>query len=167
MKEVHDTAQVDKAEVVCAMVFVAHQHAPKVLQPGEQPFHFPPAFVASQRASIPGLGRFPLGPMRRNQFHPLFGQVRIERVAIVSFVPDHMFMLSIDNTRGESRFTKGDFVRRSTRNMDGDRKASAVYHGHDLCTFAPLGRSHPAPPFFATTRVPSMKHSDRSSPPHS
>jgi hypothetical protein len=47
----------------------------------------------------------------------------------------------------------------------GDRKTMAVCHSHDLRTFAPLGLSHAEPPFFATTKVPSMKHSDRSSLP--
>ena len=41
----------------------------------------------------------------------------------------------------------------------------AVCHSHDLRTFAPLGLSHAEPPFFATTKVPSIKHSDRSSLP--
>src|SRR3712207_7578782 len=33
--------------------------------------------------------------------------------------------------------------------------------------FAPLGGAHSAPPFLATTKVPSMKHSERSISPRS
>jgi hypothetical protein len=54
---------------------------------------------------------------------------------------------------------------RSRCNVYGDRKTMAVCHRHELRTFAPLGRSHCEAPFFATTKVPSMKHSDRSSLP--
>jgi hypothetical protein len=58
-------------------------------------------------------------------------------------------------------------MRRSTGHVDGDRKTSAVCHCHELRTLAPLGRTHAEPPFFATTKVPSMKHSLRSSLPRS
>jgi hypothetical protein len=56
-------------------------------------------------------------------------------------------------------------MRRSRRRVNGDRKTKAVCHRHELRTFAPLGLSHPAAPFLATTNVPSMKHSDRSRSP--
>jgi len=58
-------------------------------------------------------------------------------------------------------------MRRSTANGYGDRKTRAVCHCHDLCTFAPLGFSHPLAPFFAMTKVPSMKHSVKSRSPRS
>ena len=54
-----------------------------------------------------------------------------------------------------------------TANGYGDRKTRAVCHCHDLCTFAPLGFSHPLAPFFAMTKVPSMKHSVKSRSPRS
>jgi hypothetical protein len=58
-------------------------------------------------------------------------------------------------------------MRRSTFQVNGDRKTRAVCHCHDLRTFAPLGLSHCPSPFLADTNVPSMKHSDRSSWPRS
>jgi hypothetical protein len=51
--------------------------------------------------------------------------------------------------------------------VDGDRKTRAVCHRHDLRTFAALGLSHCPPPFLATTKKPSMKHSDKSKSPRS
>ena len=41
------------------------------------------------------------------------------------------------------------------------------YYCHELRTFAPLGLSNFVPPFLATMKVPSIKHSDRSIPPRS
>jgi hypothetical protein len=149
------------------MVFVADQYASEILQPGEESLHFPAAFVPPQRAAILRLRFLAVGPMWGNQLDPLLGQALIERVAIVGFVPNEMLWLSIDHTRGESWLNKGDFMRRSSLNVDGERKTSTVCHGHDLHTLAPLGRSHPAPPFLATTKVPSMKHSERSNAPRS
>jgi hypothetical protein len=105
--------------------------------------------------------------MRGDQLNAALGQTCIERITIVSFFLDQMRWSSIDKTLGESGFNKGDFMRRSTRNMNGDRKASTVCHGHGLHTFAPLGLSSTSPPSFATTKVPSMKHSETSSPPRS
>jgi hypothetical protein len=58
-------------------------------------------------------------------------------------------------------------MRRSRGGTQGERKTKTVCHCHELRTFAPLGRSHTSAPFFATTKVPSMKHSDRSSLPRS
>src|SRR5215510_16446513 len=56
-------------------------------------------------------------------------------------------------------------MRRSRRCVNGERKTSAVCNCHELRTFAPLGLSHSEPPFLATTNIPSMKHSVRSSSP--
>jgi hypothetical protein len=60
---------------------------------------------------------------------------------------------------------KSDFMRLSTFRVNGDRKTKAVCHCHEFRTLAPLGLSHSEAPFLATIKVPSMKHSDRSSPP--
>ena len=65
----------------------------------------------------------------------------------------------------ESCLDKGDFMRRSRRRVDGERKTSAVCQRHELRTFAPLGLSHSESPFLATMKVASMKHSDKSSSP--
>jgi hypothetical protein len=73
--------------------------------------------------------------------------VLIEWVAIVGVGANQTIRSSVDNTGVESRFNKGDFMRRSTGNVDGDRKTSAVCRGYDLRTFAPLGLSHTAPFF--------------------
>jgi hypothetical protein len=47
-------------------------------------------------------------------------------------------------------------MRRSRRNVDGDRKTMTVCHCHDLRTFPALGLSNVPAPLFATTKKPSM-----------
>jgi hypothetical protein len=56
-------------------------------------------------------------------------------------------------------------MRRSTLCVNGERKTIAVCHCHELRTLAPLGLSDSCAPFLATTKVPSIKHSDKSRPP--
>jgi hypothetical protein len=58
-------------------------------------------------------------------------------------------------------------MRRSRRRVDGDRKTMKVCHSHELRAFTPFRGAHSAPPFLATTKVPSMKHSERSICPRS
>src|SRR6478672_8945679 len=67
----------------------------------------------------------------------------------------------------ESVLHKGDFMWRSTFNVYGEWKRRAVSNDHNLCILAPLGLSKAEAPFFATTKVPSMKHSDKSMSPRS
>ncbi len=62
---------------------------------------------------------------------------------------------------------KGDFMRRSTRRVGGERKAMSVCQTHEFRAFAPLGGAHSTPPFLATTNVPSIKHSAKSISPRS
>jgi hypothetical protein len=166
-QEDHQTAQADNTPVVFRIIRMTYQHTPEVLPPGEQPFHFPPACIPSEGAAILRLGRCPVRSRRGDHRNPRVGQAFIAGITIVSFVPDQTGRSSSDRTRGERWCHKGDFMRRSACNVDGDRKTSAVCNCHDLRPFAPLGLSHPAPPFFATPKGPSMKHSDRSSPPRS
>ena len=78
----------DKAQVVLGMIFVAHQHTPEVLSPGQQPCHLPAAFIPSEGAAVLGFGCFPLRSMRGHHLHPLSGQGLIARLAIIGLVPD-------------------------------------------------------------------------------
>jgi hypothetical protein len=58
-------------------------------------------------------------------------------------------------------------VGRSRRCVDGDRKRSAVCNCHEFRTLSPFGCTHTESPFFAGVKLPSMKHSERFSPPRS
>ncbi len=155
------------AEVVFSDMFITDSHSTEVLQPGVQPFDLPSAFVSSQLASIL-CGRFDtICTMGSNQFDPFPAQVLVQRIAVVGSITDQALRLCQDKSRCESCVHKGDFIWRSTFNVNGDRKTSAVCQRHDLRTFTALGLSHSPAPFFATTKKPSMKHSDRSNSPRS
>jgi hypothetical protein len=54
-------------------------------------------------------------------------------------------------------------MRRSTADGYPDRKTRAVCNCHDLGPLAPLGLPDEGAPVLAPAKVPSMKHSERSS----
>jgi hypothetical protein len=140
------------------MVFVAHHQSPEILQPGTQALHLPPATVTAEGAPVLS-GRLPaVGSVRRNHFNPHGGQWCVQRVAVVRLIADQPFGELGGKDLNKRVWDKGDFMWRSSRRVDGERKTSAVCHRHELRTLAPLGRSHPWPPFFATTNVPSRTH---------
>lgn len=145
------------------MALVTHHQSAKVLQPAKQPFDFPASAVTPQGSSILRRGFRSVLSVRSDHLDPLLGQSFIQRVAVIGFIPDQPFRPCGGKGRSESLLDKGDFMRRSRCRVDGDRKTRAVGHRHELRTLAPLGLSHPEPPFFAITKVPSRKHSERSS----
>jgi hypothetical protein len=147
------------------MVFVAHNESAEVLQPGKQPFDLPASTVAAQCTPI--LSRWPgsVLAMRGDHLDALLGELRIQRVAIVGEIPNQPFGKFLGEALLDSVFSKGDFMRASRRRVDGDRSTSAVCHCHELRTLAPLGLAHGSAPFFAITKVASIKHSAKSSLP--
>src|SRR5438132_1997435 len=155
----------DKAQVVRIMIFIAHQNPPKVLQPRKQPFHFPAPLVAPQLPPVLRLGLLAVALVRCDHLDVERRQFFIQRVRVIRFIADQSFRLLIDKPLDERFSHKGDFMRASRCRVDGDRKTSRVCHCHELRTLAPLGLSDFRPPFLATTKVPSIKHSDKSNSP--
>jgi len=147
------------------VILMAGQDTTKVLQPGEQPLDFPAALVPAQCATNLRNRADSIGTVWCDQLNSLLLQLGIEFVAVVGLVSDQSFRGIGNKPVFNSIFDKGDFMWRSRCNVYGGRKTIAVRHSHDLRTFAPLGLSHCEAPFFATTKVASMKHSDRSSLP--
>jgi len=144
---------------------MARQDAAKVLQPGKEPLDLPAALVATQCPTVLRGGADSIGSVRRDQLDSLLLKLGIKFIAVVGFIPDQSFRDIGNKPVFNSIRDKGDFMWRSRCNVYGDRKTIAVCHSHDLRTFAPLGLSHCEAPFFATTKVASMKHSERSSLP--
>src|SRR3954471_13804256 len=144
------------------MTLVPDKHTTVVLEPPDQSLHLPSALVSPQLPTVLGLGLSPVHPVRRDHLDTLRLERLVKRITVVRFVPDKLLGRGYRESRRQSVFNKGDFMRRSTRNVEGEWKTSSICNHHDLRTLAPLGLSDAIPPFFATTKVPSMKHSERS-----
>ena len=149
------------------MTFISNNNLTEVLQPGEEALDFPPALVPPELASILGLGLLTVSSMRRNHLDDQFLQFVVKWVRVISSVSHEPLWSTFNMGCLESVLHKGDFMWRSTFNMYGEWKRSAVCNCHDLRTLTPLGLSNFEAPFFATTKVPSIKHSDRSISPRS
>ena len=76
-----------EAQEVLGVVFVAHQHAPEVLQPGEQPFHLPAALVSAERAAVLSFRPFAGRSRRRDQLDPYGGQGHVQGITLVGLIP--------------------------------------------------------------------------------
>ena len=137
------------------------------IQPREQTLNLPASAITSECAAILRCGSDPIAPVRRDQFNALGSKPEIERIAVVGKIPDKSFRSSHGEGLIEGSLDKGDFMWRSTSRVHGEWKTSSVCNNHELRTLAPLGLSNFEPPFFATVKVPSMKHSERSMPPRS
>ncbi len=135
------------------------------IEPGEQPLDLPSASISSQRSAVLSGGPGSIAAMRGNQLNTLFCQLLIERITVVGTIPHKSSGSSHSDGFSEGRLDKGDFMWRSRSRVHGEWKTSSVCNNHELRTLAPLGLSDFEPPFFATVKVPSMKHSERSSPP--
>jgi hypothetical protein len=152
----------NKAKIVFSQILKPRGDAPEVLQPGNQPLDSPAPLVAAQLSSVLRLGFLAVHFMRRNHLDALALQLLIERVTVIGFITNQANGLLNSETRLKSICDKGDFVRRSTCCVGGDRKRSQVCHHQEFRAFAPLSLTNSEAPFLAATKVPSIKHSDKS-----
>ena len=155
----------DKPKKILWMIFVTNNQAAEILQPRKKSFDLPTTTIPTKSSSILSSRSFPLLSMRGDHFNPCCCQFFVQGITVVGFIADQPLWELVDKALNDGICDKGDFMRRSSRCVNGDRKTSAVCHCHDLRTFAPLGLSNLSPPFLATTNMPSMKHSLRSSSP--
>jgi hypothetical protein len=149
------------------MTLVSNNQSAEVLQPGKEALDFPSSLVPPQRSTVLRPGLAPVTPVRSYHLDTLLPQRLVKRIAVIGLVSDKSPGSALNKGCLESVLHKGDFMWRSTFNVYGEWKRRAVCNCHDFRTFAPLGLSNAEPPFFATTNVPSMKHSDRSISPRS
>jgi hypothetical protein len=157
----------DEAEVIERMALIAHDQAPEVAQPGEETLDLPTSAIASERTAILRLRALAVAAMRCDHLHPKSSKRRVKSVGIIGSVANESVRQVVYEPRVERGGDKGNLMRRSRGGTSGERKTKMVCHCHELRPFAPLGLAHASAPFFATTKVPSIKHSDKSIPPRS
>jgi len=157
----------NEARKVVMVVVPTCQDAAIFIEPREGTFDFPATTVTPELSPILGRKPFSATPVRRNHFNSDLCQLLIERITIVGTIPDKSSGSSHGEGFIERSFDKGDFMWASRSRVHGDRKTISVCNNHELRTFAPLGLSHFEAPFFATAKVPSIKHSARLMSPRS
>lgn len=147
------------------MIFPTGRNFSEGLYPGEKAFDFPTAAIASQGTSI--LGFMTIGSVGSNQLYALLAKLRIEFVAVISFIGDQLLWHARDEHEIEKQLNQGHLVGRGACCAYSDRKTMSVDHCHDFGPFAATGLSHFKAPFFADTNIASMKLSFKSMWPRS
>ncbi len=155
----------NKAKIIIIKIVEARSNSAKVLQPCNQAFDLPPTFVTPQGSAVLCWCFQTVRLVRRDHLNAFFFEFRIQRVGVIRLVANQLCGLFTSETRRKSVSDKSDFMRASTRCVGGDRKTSSVCHHHEFRAFTPLSFTNCVPPFFAAMKVPSMKHSLKSSSP--
>jgi len=134
--------------------------SPVISKPGNRAFDLPTAFVTPERPSILGLGLAAILSMRRHKLDALFFEFFPKFIRVISLVPNqtlrflaqlfnrlinHLYLMWTGRGKGHSQ-----------------RNTLAIRHHHDLGALAPLGFPDLRAPFFAETKLPSIKHSAQS-----
>ncbi len=157
----------NKGSVALSTTIPTGDDALEFVEPCEQALNLPSSFVSAQHSPILGSGPFSVVSMRCNQFNALGCQRLIERITVVGAIPNKSSGSSQGDGFIERSLDKGDFMWASRSRVHPEWKTRSVCNNHELRTLAPLGLSHFRAPFFATAKVPSMKHSARSICPRS
>jgi hypothetical protein len=131
------------------------------VKPSKQAFNLPTPTVTPECSTVLRHGLDAITLVWCDQFNALGRKALIERIAVVGKIPNKSSGSSQGEGLIEGSLDKGDFMWRSRSRVHGEWKTCSVRNNHELRTFAPLGLSHAAAPFFATTKVPSIKHSER------
>lgn len=135
------------------------------IQSGKKTFNFPSSLIFPKLTSILSRRFNSIIFMRSNQFNTFQRDPLIERITVIGTIPGKSSGSSHGVGLIDGSFDKGDFMRASRRRVHGGWKTINVSNNHELRTLAPLGLSNLEPPFLATTKVPSIKHSDKSMSP--
>src|SRR5438309_9784751 len=114
------------------MTLVPHNHTSEVLQPSDKSLHLPATLVAPQGSAVLGLGLLSVAPMRSDHLDTLLLERLIKRITVVGSVSNELLGSVLSKACLESSLNKGDFMRRSTFNVYGEWKTSAVCNDHDL-----------------------------------
>jgi len=151
-------------EKILGISFVSNDQPTVVLQPGKQPFNFPPTAIPSQASQILSFV-FPVTAVWRDQFDAKRVEFCLELVGVVGIVTDEVlrsFWNHHSDQGGEGQF---DFMWSSTLDVYGNGQTVAVCNGHDFRTLAALCFANLGAPFLAGAKLPSIKASRTSKTP--
>ena len=146
------------------MTFPTHQQAAEVLQPGEEPLDFPPAFVTSEFSPVLPMPAGAITTMRCDQLDSvLLGQLIDHRIAVISLIANQSLRFVGHEAVLERSLDQLLLMWRSARNPEGDRKTMAICDCHELAPFADERSTNIIAPFFAPMKEASINVSSKPS----
>ena len=114
---------------------------PRGEDPGEEALDVPAALVATKRAAVLGEVH-PSGMVWSDHLDAELLQLGVEGVAVIGAVTDEALGQLLQEPLPERFDDELRFIALTTRNPDGDRKAMAVCHCHDLGRLAASSSSN-------------------------
>lgn len=108
----------------------------KELRP--EAFYLPAPLVAPQHSPILRLRFDPVRFVRRAHLNSSLGKLFIKNIRVVIAVANQALRLLTGDTLLKSLSDKGDFMRRSSRRVNGERKTMKVCQTHSRSAFAPF-----------------------------
>ena len=139
----------------------------KLWSQGKKALNFPSPTVWPKRSVILSLRPFALTPVRYNHLDSKGIQSLVQRITVVGLVANHLLCDLNPETPFDHFSDQLHLMRRSAVHVEGVRKTRTVCNCRDLRAFTPLSLPNSQTPFFAGTKVPSIKASRRSMPPRS
>ena len=112
-----------------------------VLQPGDGAFDSPAPLVSAQRSSVLSDGT--VGPIRRDHFNALDGQLRVELVAVVGFIANDALGSFGAEHEAEEFLDEAAFVGIGRRGAHGQRQSARIDQNHDFNALSGLGAADP------------------------
>ena len=125
------------------------------MKPSEQPLDVPAALVPPELSPVLRLD-LSRGAMRDDQLYTKEPELLLKAHAVVRLVTDQSLGQRCYESLPERFEDELRFMALTARNPDGDRKAIAVCHCHDLGRFAAASFSNMSAPLFAPAWEPSM-----------
>ena len=151
-------------------VFVAHDEPPELLEPRMGPFDQPTPLVSSELAAVLVRGDRVIAARRDDRLDALRHQGGADGVAVIAPICDQAIR-ALPRSARATRSLHRDRIKRlleerdlrggSRRHGNSERSTLAIGQYHELRSLTALGGADGSPPFFATTKVPSMKHSSQ------
>ena len=130
-----------------------------IAEPGNGSFNFPAASIPSKGSAILKFFSFIL-PGWSDKFNTSVLETLTKFIRVIGFVSNQVFRFFAQLI---NRFINERYLMWTGRgNGHSQRNTLAICHHHELGALAPLGFPDFWTPFFADTKLPSMKHSAQS-----
>lgn len=129
-------------------MLVSRDEPAKAHHPREESLDVPTAAIAAQRATVLR-DAHAVRMVRRDHLDAELRELGVERIAVIGLVADQSLRQRLQESLPKGVDDERRFSSLTTRNPDGERKAMAVCHCHDLGRLAASSDSNLKAPLFA------------------
>lgn len=149
----------EKSLIHFVVMFPTSDKSSVISEPGNSPFDLPAAFVTPEGSSVLH-GTAAVLSMRSHKFNASTFEFLTKLIRVIGFISNQMLRFSAQLING---FINECYLMWTGRGKGHcQRNTLAISHHHELGALATLGFPDFWAPFFADTKLPSIKHSAQS-----